>query len=174
MKSGTQASTIISRRQTMIGAASLTFALALDAGSPTDAAGLDSNGTNTHFSPWVSIAPDGTVSIMSAAAEMGQGSMTSLPLILAEELDADWDKVRVQPAPVIERVYGNPAFGGAMYTAGSTAVRAYFEPLRIFGAQVRRVLLDNAARRWGVPVSELGTEPGVVVHAKTNRRLSYG
>jgi isoquinoline 1-oxidoreductase beta subunit len=62
---------------------------------------------------------------MSAAAEMGQGSMTSLPLILAEELDADWDKVRVQPAPVIERVYGNPAFGGAMYTAGSTAVRAY-------------------------------------------------
>ncbi len=99
MKSGTQASTIISRRQTMIGAASLTFALALDAGSPTDAAGLDSNGTNTHFSPWVSIAPDGTVSIMSAAAEMGQGSMTSLPLILAEELDADWDKVRVQPAP---------------------------------------------------------------------------
>src|SRR5258707_2864146 len=118
MKSGTQASTIISRRQTMIGAASLTFALALDAGSPTDAAGLDSNGTNTHFSPWVSIAPDGTVSIMSAAAEMGQGSMTSLPLIIAEELDADWIKVRIVPAPPIDQIYGNPGFGGSVGTAG--------------------------------------------------------
>ena len=174
MRSGTQVSTIVSRRQIMTGAASLTFALALDAGSSVDAAAPDRDGAHTRLSPWVSIAPDGTVSIMSAAAEMGQGSMTSLPLILAEELDADWNKVRVQPAPVIERLYGNPAFGGAMYTAGSTAVRAYFEPLRIFGAQVRRVLLDNAAKRWGVPVSELSTEPGVVVHAKTNRRLSYG
>jgi isoquinoline 1-oxidoreductase subunit beta len=172
MRSGPQLNTIASRRQIMIGAASLTFALARDGGTAAQAA--SPSGDGTPLSPWVSIAPDGTVSIVSAAAEMGQGSMTSLPLILAEELDADWDKVRVHPAPVIERIYGNPAFGGAMYTAGSTAVTAYFEPLRIFGAQVRRVLLDNAARRWGVPVSELSTTPGVVVHAKTNRRLSYG
>src|SRR5258708_31007706 len=104
MRSGAPLNTVVSRRQIMTGAASLTFALALDAGSPVDAAVPDGDGTSTRFSPWVSIAPDGTVSIMSAASEMGQGSMTSLPLILAEELAADWDKVRCQPAPVIRRI----------------------------------------------------------------------
>ena len=61
-----------------------------------------------------------------------------------------------------------------MYTAGSNAVRSYYQPLRTFGAQVRRVLLDNAANKLGVPVDELTTEPSVVVHAKSGRRLSYG
>src|SRR5207249_1684954 len=130
--------------------------------------------TGTAMSPWVSIAPDGTITIMSAATEMGQGSMTSLPLIIAEELDADWTKVRIVPAPPIDQIYGNPGFGGMMYTAGSNAVTNYYRPLRIVGAQVRRVLLDNAARKWGVPVEELTTEPSVVVHAKSDRRLSYG
>jgi len=111
---------------------------------------------------------------MSPATEMGQGSMTSLPRILAEELDADWERVHVVPAPPIDAVYGNPGFAGMLYTAGSNAVTSYFTPLRMFGAQVRRVLLDNAARKWAVPVSELTTEPGVVIHAKSGRRLSYG
>src|SRR6516225_2083754 len=111
---------------------------------------------------------------MSPAVEMGQGSMTSLPLIIAEELDADWSKVAVVPAPPVEAIYGNPGFGGMMYTAGSNAVTSYFRPLRTFGAQVRRVLIDNAARHLGVPAEELATEPGVVVHAKSGRRLGYG
>ena len=97
------------------------------------------------FNRWLSIAPDGTITIMSAATEMGQGSMTSLPLVLAEELDADWSKVRVVPVPLIDKLYANPAFG-MIYTAGSNAVRSYFTTLRIFGAQARRVLLDNAAQ----------------------------
>ena len=101
------------------------------------------------LSPWVSIATDGTITIMSAATEMGQGSMTSLPLIIAEELDADWTKVRIVPAPAHEKIYGNPGFGGMMYTAGSNAVTSYYRPLRTMGAQVRRVLLDNAARKLG-------------------------
>ena len=105
---------------------------------------------------------------------MGQGSMTSLPLIIAEELDADWSKVRIVPAPPIDAIYGNPGFGGMMYTAGSNAVTSYYKPLRLFGAQVRRVLLDNAAKKLGVPVEELTTEPSVVVHAKSGRQLSYG
>ena len=100
--------------------------------------------------------------------------MTSLPLIFAEELDADWNNVRVVPAPVVEKIYGNPGFGGMMYTAGSNAVTSYFKPLRTFGAQVRRVLLDNAAKRWDVPVEELSTGPSIVLHGKSNRRLSYG
>ena len=104
---------------------------------------------------------------------MGQGSTTSLPRILAEELDADWEKVRIVPAPPIDAVYGNPGFAGMLYTAGSNAVTSYYTPLRVFGAQVRRVLLDNAAKKWGVPVGELTTEPSVVVHRISGRRLTY-
>jgi isoquinoline 1-oxidoreductase subunit beta len=163
----------LSRRQVMTGALGLSFAFALD-GPLAHAATLANERAGKALSPWVSIAPDGTITIMSAAAEMGQGSMTSLPLIIAEELDADWSKVRVVPAPPIDAIYGNPGFGGMMYTAGSNAVRSYYGPLRMFGAQVRRVLIDNAAKHWGVPAAELTTEPSAVVHAKSGRRLGYG
>jgi len=163
--------THISRRQLMVGATGLSFAVALgleEAGSARTAAGP------AQLSPWVTIAPDGTITIMSPATEMGQGSMTSIPLIFAEELDADWSKVRVVPAPPVEAHFGNPGFGGTMYTAGSNAVTSYFKPVRQFGAQVRRVLIDNAAKHWGVPADELTTEPSTVVHAKSGRKLSYG
>src|SRR5215468_6701587 len=163
----------LSRRQVMTGALGLSFAFALD-GSLARAATLANERTGKALSPWVSIAPDGTITIMSAAAEMGQGSMTSLPLIIAEELDADWSKVRVVPAPPIDAIYGNPGFGGMMYTAGSNAVTSYYRPLRVFGAQVRRVLMDNAGKKLGVPLEELSTEPSAVVHAKSGRKLSYG
>src|SRR5687767_3893011 len=160
----------VSRRQVMIGAVGRSFAFIA---ARVDAAVPASAMAGKSLSPWVSIAADGSISIMSPAVEMGQGSMTSLPRIVAEELDADWEKVRVVPAPPIDAIYGNPGFGGMMYTAGSNAVRNYYDPLRIFGAQVRRVLLDNAARRWNVPVAELTTEPSVVVHARSGRRLTY-
>ena len=162
-----------SRRQFMVGIAGLTFAIASE-GSPALATSPASAMDGKAMSPWISIATDGTISIMSPATEMGQGSMTSLPLVVAEELDADWNKVKIVPAPVAEKIYGNPGFGGMMYTAGSNAVTSYFKPLRMFGAQVRCVLLDNAAKHWNVPVAELTTEPSVVVHAKSGRRLSYG
>jgi isoquinoline 1-oxidoreductase beta subunit len=162
----------LSRRQVMVGAAGLSFAVALGrrAGAATPAA----ERTGKALSPWVSIAPDGTITIMSAATEMGQGSMTSLPLIIAEELDADWSRVRIVPAPPIDAVYGNPGFQGMMYTAGSNAVTSYYRPLRTFGAQVRAVLIANAAKKLGVPIEELTTEPSVVMHAKSGRRLTYG
>jgi isoquinoline 1-oxidoreductase subunit beta len=162
----------VSRRQIMIGAAGLSFAITL--GCRVDAAEIASERSGQALTPWVSIAPDGTITIMSAATEMGQGSMTSLPLIIAEELDADWSKVKIVPAPVIEKIYGNPGFGGMMYTAGSNAVRSYYDNLRLFGAQARRVLLDNAAKKFGVSVDELTTEPSVVVHSKSGRKLTYG
>jgi isoquinoline 1-oxidoreductase beta subunit len=162
----------LSRREVMIGAAGLSFAFAL--GNKADAATLATEGSGKALSPWVSIAPDGTITIMSAATEMGQGSLTSLPLILAEELDADWSKVKIVTAPPVEAIYGNPGFQGMMYTAGSNAVTSYYTPLRRFGAQVRRVLLDNAARKLGVRVEELTTEPSTVVHAKSGRKLGYG
>ena len=164
--------TKLSRRQVMIGAAGLTFAIA--ATGRAGAAALSAERAGMAVNPWVSIATDGTITIMSAATEMGQGSMTSLPLIIAEELDADWNRVKIVPAPVNEKIYGNPGFGGMMYTAGSNAVTSYYVPLRTMGAQVRRVLLDNAARKWGVLVEQLTTEPSAVVHAKSGRKLSYG
>src|SRR5271165_4752272 len=165
---------VLSRRRVMTGAAGLTFAVALARIDDTFAAVSAAEMTGRSLSPWVSITSDGTISIMSPATEMGQGSTTSLPLIIAEELDADWSKVRIVPAPPIEALYGNPGFAGQMYTAASNAVTSYFRPLRIFGAQVRRVLLDNAASKLGVPVAELTTEPSMVVHAKSGRKLSYG
>src|SRR3954470_25016890 len=168
------ASVSMSRRQVMVGVAGLSFAVAFGKSGSAVAAGLATERAGKALSPWVSITPDGTITIMSAATEMGQGSMTSLPLIIAEELDADWSKVRIVPAPPIEAIYGNPGFQGMMYTAGSNAVTSYYGPLRTFGAQVRRVLLDNAARKLGVPIEELTTEPSVVVHAKSGRKLSYG
>jgi isoquinoline 1-oxidoreductase beta subunit len=160
----------VSRRQLMVGAAGLTFAVTLGRLDERDTA----HAALAPLSPWVTIAADGTITIMSPATEMGQGSMTSIPLIFAEELDADWSKVRVVPAPPVEAVFGNPGFGGTMYTAGSNCVTSYFKPVRQFGAQVRRVLLDNAAKHWGVPAEELTTEPSAVVHAKSGRKLSYG
>jgi isoquinoline 1-oxidoreductase beta subunit len=162
----------VSRRQIMVGAAGLSFAIAL--GHRTEGATIAKDGGGQALNPWVSIAPDGTITIMSAAAEMGQGSMTSLPLVIAEELDADWSKVKIVPAPVNEKIYGNPGFGGMMYTAGSNAVRSYYDNLRLFGAQARRVLLDNTAKNFGVSVDELTTEPSVVVHSKSGRKLTYG
>ena len=91
---------------------------------------------------------------MMPAAEMGQGALTALPLILAEELDADWSKVTTQYAPPNPKVYGNfhPLFGGAMITAASISTPGYWMSMRMGGAQARRVLLDNVARQWNVPV----------------------
>ena len=120
---------LLSRRQVMIGAAGLSFAIAVGVDRRAAAAVLGSERSGKALSPWVSIAPDGTITIMSPATEMGQGSLTSLPLIIAEELDADWSKVRIVPAPTIEAIYGNPGFGGMMYTAGSNAVTSYYRPV---------------------------------------------
>ena len=132
----------------------------------------------TPFAPnvWLTIGTDGTITIVSPAAEMGQGSFTTLPLILAEELDADWSKVQDDPS----RRSG---------TRRNTAIRSTARPsrprrasrcaatsrrMRIAGAQARRVLLDAVAAKWSVPVGELATEPSVVVHKASGRRIGYG
>src|SRR5246500_4291446 len=163
-----------SRRGFMTGIAGLTFAIAAGEARFVSAATEAPDIAGTPFNPWLSIAPSGEISIMAPATEMGQGSLTSLPLILAEELDADWTKVVAVPAPPIDKIYGNPAMFGVMLTAHSLSVQGYFTPLRTFGAQVRAVLLENVARHWRVPLAELSTEPSAVVHAKSGRRTTYG
>jgi isoquinoline 1-oxidoreductase beta subunit len=164
--------TRISRRGFMQTAAALTFSFSF-AGRVGKALAQDAS---ARFNAWVSIGTDGTVTVMMPAAEMGQGALTALPLMLAEELDADWSKVTTEYAPPNPKIYGNyhPLFGGAMLTAASVSTPGYWMSMRMGGAQARRVLLDNVARQWNVPVAELTTEPGVVVHAKSARRVSYG
>ncbi len=126
---------------------------------------------------WVQLTKDGRITIYNPAAEMGQGSMTALAVIIAEEMDADWNKVRIENSPIIPETYGmqwSGKLGGPMITAGSRTIRSYYQPLRQAGAQARYILLYNAAEKWGVPITELRTEPGVVVHSSTKRRMSFG
>jgi isoquinoline 1-oxidoreductase beta subunit len=122
-------------------------------------------------SAWVVIGTDGTVTITFVLAEMGQGIRTTLPLLIAEELDADWDKVRIVQSPTDRKVYGT---NGGIGTFGSTSTMTNYEKLRIIGAQARRILLVNASALWNVPLAELTTTPGMVVHAGSGQTISYG
>ncbi len=163
------------RRDFVKGAAGLTFAFSLGGGllgRSARALAADASKLNA----WVTIGTDNTVTLLCPSAEMGQGVWTSLPLVLAEELDADWSKVKVEYAPPIPPIYGNPhpVFHGAQVTAYSTSVSGYFDSLRIAGAQARKVLIDNAAAQWKVPAAELTTADGFVIHAKSGKRISYG
>jgi isoquinoline 1-oxidoreductase beta subunit len=164
----------MSRREFLGSTASLTLALTI---APEPLIGLEEARADAPLSPnaWLTITPDGTITIVSPAAEMGQGTFTTVPAIIAEELDADWSKVKpIFPPAWDEKKYGNPEYGMAFQTSASASVRGYFKPARLAGAQARRVLLDAVAAKWNVPVAELSTEPGTVVHKASGRRVGYG
>lgn len=166
----------ISRRSFLITVGGFSVAVAFagptkNAFSATPAPAVEGNyRPNT----WVTIASDGTVTILSPASEMGQGIMTTLPLLIAEEMDADWDDVRIVQAPSDAETYGNPGFYGIQLTGGSESTRGYYETLRLVGAQTRMVLLTSAAAMLRVPVQELATEPGRVAHVQSGRSLGFG
>jgi isoquinoline 1-oxidoreductase beta subunit len=172
----------LNRRDFLSATASLTFAFALSPDPLTLLGELASDfageaHAEAAMSPnvWVTIATDGTITIVSPAAEMGQGTFTTLPAVLADELDADWAKVKpVFPPEWTEKKYGNPGSNYTFQTSASFATRGYFKAMRIAGAQARRVLIDAVAAKWGVPTAELSTGPSVVVHKASNRRISYG
>ena len=125
------------------------------------------------FAPnaWLRLTGDGTVTVLCGSAEMGQGVLTAIPMLLAEELDANWKRVRVQQAPV-DQAYNNPMFG-MQATGGSTTVRAHWEPLRKAGAAAREMLVAAAAAQWKVPAAECRTEAGQVIH-QSGKKLAYG
>lgn len=158
----------VSRRAFLGGSAGLAFSFGLGIAASPEARAQSAGQVNAY----VSIAPDGTITIQAPAAEMGQGVMTGLPMLVAEELDADWSRVVVEQSPV-SAAYHHPIFK-AQYVVASITTLGYWTPLRIAGAQARRVLMEAAAGRWDVPVSQLSTEPSMVVHAASGRKMSYG
>jgi isoquinoline 1-oxidoreductase beta subunit len=121
---------------------------------------------------FIRIAPDDSITIIVNKSEMGQGVYTSLPMLVAEELEADWSRIRVESAPVAA-VYNHTAFGIQM-TGGSTSVASSWEQMRRVGASARMMLVRAAALQWGVPQSECHAKLGQVIHAKSGRRSGYG
>ncbi len=167
-----RASSNVTRREFLetaaVAGAGLVIGFHIPAGArfgPTPAAPFTPNA-------WLRINPDESVLVIVDRSEMGQGVTTSLPMLLAEELEADWSKIRIDFAPA-DKAYINPMFG-MQGTGGSTSVRAAYTPLRKAGAAAREMLVAAAAETWGVDKSECRAEQGAVLHAASGRRLTYG
>lgn len=124
--------------------------------------------TGSEFNSYLSISPEGVITIFSPNPEVGQGIKTAFPIIVAEELDADWKKVLVEQAPLDTKKFERQVAGG------SGSIPHSWQRLRKAGATARYMLLEAGAKRWSVPVSECSTEKGFVLHKGSNRRLSYG
>src|ERR1700722_20125212 len=133
----------------------------------TGAGGMP-HGTVNDPKVFVAIAPDGTVTIIAHRSEMGTGVRTSLPMIVADEMEADWGRVHVRQAPGDEEKYGNQD------TDGSRSTRHFLIPMRQVGAAARMMLEAAAAKRWNVAVTEVKAENHEVVHSATGRKLGYG
>src|SRR5580692_265845 len=116
---------------------------------------------------FLTVGDDGWVTIVVHRSEMGQGVRTGMPLIVADELEADWSRVRVQQAPADEEKYGNQD------TDGSRSTRHFLDPMRRCGAAARMMLEQAAALSWNVPVTEVHAANHEVLHQKTGRKLSY-
>lgn len=125
-------------------------------------------GANINFNSYLSIAPDGVITIMSPNPELGQNIKTSFPLIVAEELDADWSRVSVKQAPLDGSRFERQV------TGGSGAVPHSWERLRKAGATARHMLVEAAAKKWNVSTNTLTTENSMVIHKESGRKLSYG
>jgi len=128
------------------------------------------------FAPnaFLRIGTDDSVTIIAKHVEMGQGAYTGIATVLAEELDADWSRVRVESAPADAKRYNNFLFGTMQGTGGSSAMANSWTQLREAGGKARAMLLTSAGARWGVPVAELTVEKGVVHHPASRRRATFG
>src|SRR2546421_284386 len=163
------------RRALLKGGAALGAGLVIGFRLPLDAAAQPAQTTPGVFAPnqWLRIDRDGIVTITNSVPEMGQGAMTATPMIIADELDADWSKIRTEQAPANPKLYANPVTGNQSY-GGSRGVRDHLAMWRKAAAAAREMLMQAAASEWAVPVESVETEPGAVVHRPTGRRLLYG
>ncbi len=121
---------------------------------------------------WIRVGEDGKITVIVDKSEMGQGVMTALPMLVAEEMDAAWNQVRVETAPAA-KAYINPLLG-MQATGGSSSVRGSWEPLRKAGAAAREMLVAAAAQTWGVKADACRVANGEVSHPASGRRLGYG
>ena len=175
-KSVKKSDSTISRRKFLAGAGGLTFVVATGAIWPRLSAGTIIEAEKRAITAWVHLDTEGQVTIFNPASEMGQGSMSALAVLIAEEMDADWSKVVIENSPMDPDIYGlgwRPGGSKSMLTVGSRTVRGFYTQLRQAGAQVRYVLLWKAAQKWEVPISELTTEPGLVMHKSSDRKMAY-
>jgi isoquinoline 1-oxidoreductase beta subunit len=140
------------------------------ANAEAEAAGADGFVPNA----FIRIASDGQIVLTMPYVEMGQGTYTSIPMLIAEELEVELKQVRVEHAPPNEKLYGNPLLGGIQATGNSNAVRAAWQPLRQAGATARTMLVAAAAKRWNVDPASCRAQSGEVLHPPTGRRAKYG
>ncbi|HEV3175887.1 MAG TPA: molybdopterin cofactor-binding domain-containing protein, partial [Stellaceae bacterium] len=128
------------------------------------------------FAPnaFIRIEGDGQIVLTMPQVEMGQGTYTSISMLIAEELEVDLKQVRLEHAPPNEKLYGNPLLGGVQGTGGSTSIRAFWTPMRQAGAVARTMLVAAAAQRWTVDPASCHAQSGEVLHAPTGKRLKYG
>src|SRR6267142_6297544 len=127
------------------------------------------------FAPnaFIRVGRDGRITLIMNQVEMGQGTYTSMPMLLAEELEVGLDQVRLEHAPPNDKLYANPLFGD-QETGGSSSVKMFYEPLRRAGATARTMLVAAAAQTWDVDPASCRAKRGVVTHSPTGRTLTYG
>src|SRR5712671_2439883 len=149
--------------------------LTLCFGVPARGGVRDSLTLDAPFAPnaFLRIDRAGKVTFVMPVIEMGQGTYTSLPMLIAEELEVDIDKVTIEHSPPDDKTYVNPLIG-AQLTGGSTSIRSTYVPLRRAGATARVMLVTAAAQRWNVAPSTCRAQKGVLVHAPTGSKLGYG
>jgi isoquinoline 1-oxidoreductase subunit beta len=165
----------VSRRRLLQAAAAAGGGLILSlhlpfANGQAEAAGADRFAPNA----FIRIGSDGQIVLTMPYVEMGQGTYTSIPMLIAEELEVDLKQVRLEHAPPNEKLYGNPLLGGIQATGNSNAVRAAWQPLRQAGAIARTMLVSAAAKRWNVDAASCRAQSGEVLHVPTGRRVKYG
>ena len=167
----------LSRRGFLQGATGLTLGLALPplatAAKPASASPAAS-APSFEPTPFLRIGADNTVTVISKHLEMGQGTYTGLATIVAEELDASWAQVKVEGAPADAKRYNNLFFGAAQGTGGSTAMANSWGQMRQTGATARAMLVSAAAKRWNVPAADITVSEGVVRHAASGCKASFG
>jgi len=163
--------TLVTRREILKGGLSVSAGLTLGFTLPLHGRAQ----TPGVFAPnqWLRIDRDGQVTIINSVPEMGQGSLTTTPMIIADELDAKLENVKVEQAPANPALYKNPVTGSQSY-GGSRGVRDHFDMWRKAAASAREMLKQAAANEWGVPVESVETDEGMVIHRPSGRRLSYG
>ena len=165
----------VTRRQVLQGATALIIGVCLPLRRSVGEAQVSAAPA---FAPnaFVRVGPDDTVTVIVKHVEFGQGPLTGLSTLVAEEMDADWSRVRAEHAPADARLYNNLAFGPKQVqaTGGSTAIANSFEQMRRAGATARAMLVQAAANEWHVPAAEIAVANGTIRHAASGRKGRFG